>query len=128
MFFQWRASRSGAEKFHSAMLPHAGTDSRVWREVVELGADVGALAELLGTRVRADVAIVWDWEAWWGLELEFLPTVDLDYQERIRAYYEALWHGKVTVDFVSPRRRPVGLPAGGGAEPLHRPRGRSRAT
>jgi beta-galactosidase len=26
---------------------------------------------------------------------------DLDYQERIRAYYEALWHGKVTVDFVS---------------------------
>ena len=101
MFFQWRASRSGAEKFHSAMLPHAGTDSRIWREVVELGADVGALAELQGTRVRADVAIVWDWEAWWGLELEFLPTVDLDYQERIRAYYEALWHGKVTVDFVS---------------------------
>ncbi len=101
MFFQWRASRSGAEKFHSAMLPHAGTDSRIWREVVELGADVGALSELQGTRVRADVAIVWDWEAWWGLELEFLPTVDLDYQERIRAYYEALWHGKVTVDFVS---------------------------
>ena len=101
MFFQWRASRSGAEKFHSAMLPHAGTDSRIWREVVELGADVGALAELQGTRVRADVAIVWDWEAWWGLELEFLPTVDLDYQERIRAYYETLWHGKVAVDFVS---------------------------
>ncbi len=25
LFFQWRASRSGAEKFHSAMLPHAGT-------------------------------------------------------------------------------------------------------
>jgi beta-galactosidase len=83
------------------MLPHAGTDSRIWREVVELGANVAALSELQGTRVRADVAIVWDWESWWGLELEFLPTVDLDYQERIRAYYEALWHGKVTVDFVS---------------------------
>jgi beta-galactosidase len=101
MFFQWRASRSGAEKFHSAMLPHAGTDSRIWREVVELGRDVGALSEVQGTCVRAEVAIVWDWEAWWGLELEFLPTVDLDYQERIRAYYEALWHAKVTVDFVS---------------------------
>ena len=23
-YFQWRASRSGAERFHSAMLPHAG--------------------------------------------------------------------------------------------------------
>jgi beta-galactosidase len=101
MFFQWRASRFGAEKFHSAMLPQAGTDSRIWREVVQLGADVAALAEVQGAEVRADVAIVWDWESWWGLELEFRPTVDLDYQERIRAYYEALWHGKVTVDFVS---------------------------
>ena len=27
-FFQWRASLQGSEKFHSALLPHAGTDSR----------------------------------------------------------------------------------------------------
>ena len=27
-FFQWRASAQGAEKFHSALLPHAGTDTR----------------------------------------------------------------------------------------------------
>ena len=27
LFFQWRASRRGAEKFHSAMLPHGGTDT-----------------------------------------------------------------------------------------------------
>ena len=27
LFFQWRASTSGSEKFHSAMLPHAGADS-----------------------------------------------------------------------------------------------------
>src|SRR5699024_6398641 len=27
--FQWRASASGAERFHSAMLPHAGADTRV---------------------------------------------------------------------------------------------------
>ncbi len=26
-FFQWRASLQGSEKFHSALLPHAGTDS-----------------------------------------------------------------------------------------------------
>ncbi len=36
LFFQWRASRAGAEKFHSGLLPHAGTDTRQWREVVEL--------------------------------------------------------------------------------------------
>ncbi|HBS74389.1 MAG TPA: hypothetical protein DEB55_08390, partial [Microbacterium sp.] len=37
MFFQWRQSRAGSEKFHSAMLPHAGTRTRTWREVVSLG-------------------------------------------------------------------------------------------
>jgi beta-galactosidase len=102
MFFQWRASRFGAEKFHSAMLPHAGTDSRLWREVVALGADVEALAEVKGSEVRADAAIVWDWEAWWALELEFRPTSDVKYLERIRAFYGALWEAKATADFVAP--------------------------
>ncbi len=36
MFFQWRQSRRGAEKFHSAMLPHGGTETKIWREVLEL--------------------------------------------------------------------------------------------
>ena len=40
MFFQWRASAAGAEKFHSALLPHAGTDSRIWQESVQLGRDL----------------------------------------------------------------------------------------
>jgi beta-galactosidase len=31
-FFQRRQSRAGAERFHSAMLPHAGTRTRAWRE------------------------------------------------------------------------------------------------
>ena len=62
LFFQWRASRSGAEKFHSAMLPHAGTESRVWREVVDLGAVLGRLGEVRGARVQAEAAVLWDFE------------------------------------------------------------------
>ena len=110
MFFQWRASRFGAEKFHSAMVPHAGTDSRLWREVVALGADVAALGEVQGSTVRADVAVVWDWESWWALELEFRPTSDVKYLERVRAFYAALWHAKATVDFVAPGRGAGALP------------------
>ncbi len=34
-------SRSGAEKFHSAMLPHGGTGTRVWREVVRTRGRLG---------------------------------------------------------------------------------------
>ncbi|WP_030505742.1 beta-galactosidase [Microbispora rosea] len=102
MFFQWRASRYGAEKFHSAMLPHAGTDSRIWRDVVALGADLGRLAGVRGARVTAEVAVVWDWESYWALEFEWRPSADLRFRERMEAYYEALWREHVTVDFVHP--------------------------
>ena len=61
-----------------------------------------ALAEVKGSEVRADAAIVWDWEAWWALELEFRPTSDVEYLERIRAFYGALWEAKATADFVAP--------------------------
>jgi beta-galactosidase len=102
MFFQWRASRFGAEKFHSAMLPQAGTGTRIWREVTDLGARLAGLGGLRGTRVAADVAVVWDWEAWWALELEWRPSIDVTYRERVEAYYARLWEAHLTADFVHP--------------------------
>ncbi|HEX4811213.1 MAG TPA: beta-galactosidase [Nonomuraea sp.] len=102
LFFQFRASRYGAEKFHSGLVPHAGADSEQWREVVRLGADLRRLAVLRGSRVRAEVAIVWDWESYWALELDWRPSVDLRFRERMDAFYEALWREHVTADFVHP--------------------------
>ncbi|MBN1174371.1 MAG: beta-galactosidase [Micromonosporaceae bacterium] len=102
MFFQWRASRFGGEKFHSAMVPHGGTDTRIWREVVELGADLGALAGLRGSTVEAEIALIWDWESWWAMELPWHPSTDLDYRERVETYYTALWNAHQTVDFARP--------------------------
>jgi len=102
LFFQWRASRFGAEKHHSAMLPQGGTATRIWREVTELGAEIGDLRALRGTRVEPDLAILWDWESWWAQELEWRPSVDLVYLERIRAWYEAAWRAGLTADFAHP--------------------------
>ncbi|WP_062132215.1 beta-galactosidase [Demequina aestuarii] len=102
MFFQWRASRSGAEKFHSAMVPHAGPDSRVFREVTQLGAHLKGLAELRGSTVKADVAVLYDWDSLWAQDLEWRPSDDLQFRERMRAYYERLWRDNVTIDFAHP--------------------------
>ncbi|MGO4758658.1 beta-galactosidase, partial [Streptomyces sp. 2MCAF27] len=102
LFFQWRQSRHGAEKFHSAMVPHAGTDSRVWREVVALGADLANLGELRGSRTVADAAMVWDWESWWAQRLEWRPSEDLDARERADSFYEVLYDRHLTVDFAHP--------------------------
>jgi len=102
LFFQWRASRAGVEKFHSAMLPHAGTESRLWREVVQLGSAIGKLGEVKGSEVRADVAVLYDLESLWAQEFEWRPSEDLKPREQIRAYYERLWRDGITVDFAHP--------------------------
>ena len=58
-YFQWRQSKAGAEKWHSSMVPHAGPDSQIFRDVCELGADLNKLADegLLSTKlVKSKVA------------------------------------------------------------------------
>src|SRR6266540_5368482 len=102
MFFQWRASKAGAEKFHSGMVPHAGTATRTWREVVELGAELARLDAVLGTRVPAEVAFVLDWESWWALELPSKPSHDLTLVDQVALWYRPLWERNLAVDFVHP--------------------------
>jgi beta-galactosidase len=102
MFFQWRQSRAGSEKFHSAMVPHAGTRTKVWREVVSLGAELERIAEVRGSRVDAEVALLWDWEAWWAVELDSHPSADLSYLELVRDHHAALWRRGVTADLAHP--------------------------
>ena len=103
LFFQWRASRAGAEKWHSALVPHAGTDSRIWREVVELGATLERIAEVTGSEVSdRRVAILFDWTSWWAAELDSHPSVDVDPLAEARAWHRTLWRRNVTTDVVGP--------------------------
>ena len=99
--FQWRASATGAEKFHSGMLPHTGTESRVWREVVRLGTDLGRLAPVAGSPVRGSAALLLDWESWWALELDSHPS-RLRLIELLREFYRPLFEAGVNADFVHP--------------------------
>ena len=102
LFFQWRASRAGAEKYHSGLVPHAGTETRLWREVCELGRTLEAIEEVAGSGARNEVAMVVDWESWWGAELDSHPTQDLRYLDQPHAWYRALWERGVGVDMVAP--------------------------
>ncbi|MBG6055441.1 beta-galactosidase [Salinibacterium sp. CAN_S4] len=101
-FFQWRASRQGAEKFHSALLPHAGTDSKIWRETLGLSAMLDRLAPVSGTRVDARVAIMFSWESRWSASHETHPSEDVSYLTEAHRAYSALRSAGVTVDFVPP--------------------------
>lgn len=114
LFFQWRTAPAGAEAFHSTMVPHAGPDSRVFREVCELGRVLGGLdgvAAPLGgggaggggaggeSVVRARIAIAWSADAWWAADSPGLPAPGLDFYRAVRRVHRALWLAGHVVDF-----------------------------
>ncbi|WP_447007263.1 beta-galactosidase [Saccharothrix isguenensis] len=100
-FFQWRQSVAGAEKYHSAMLPHAGEDSEVFRSVKDLGRTLEELAPVAGTvRRPARAAILFDWESWWACEQDSHPTSLLDYRQEALDWYSAFLDLGVRVDVV----------------------------
>ncbi|MEV6162861.1 beta-galactosidase [Streptomyces sp. NPDC052052] len=102
-YFQWRQSRQGSEKFHSAMLTHAGEEGRTFREVKRLGAELSTLGpEVGGTDVPADVAILHDWDAWWAGSQEGRPSSLLDYTDIVRRWHRALWESGIATDFARP--------------------------
>ncbi len=102
MFFQWRASKAGAEKYHSGMLQHVSAkDSRVFAEVKMLGAELKKLGVVTGSRVRNRVAIAFDWHAWWAVELESKPG-RIDYAAWAQQLHGWFYAQNLGVDFVHP--------------------------
>lgn len=100
--FQWRASPTGPERFHSAMLPHAGTDTRLHRAVQDLVRDLRSLSEVAGTDVPAEVAILFDWARWWAAEEPATPSDRLRVLPQLQAWYRPLWEAGIGVDVVHP--------------------------
>ena len=101
-FFQWRASQAGSEKFHSALVPHAGADSERFREVSTLGAVVRRLTELRGSTVDADVALLYDWPSVWACNAPSLPSALVRGSDAARRHHRVLRRLGVTCDVVHP--------------------------
>lgn len=100
MFFQWRQSVKGAEKFHSAMVPHAGENSRVYQEIAQLGKELTKLSEIIDTRIKAETAIIFDYENWWAVEYQQRPSQSLNYLDQLRNFYKPLFELNIPTDIV----------------------------
>ena len=101
-FFQWRASLQGSEKFHSALLPHAGTDSALWREALELGALLdrigGGRRHTRRRRRRAPLQL----GGVVGGRRENRPSESVSYLDQVWALHRALRESGASVDVVRP--------------------------
>ena len=103
MFFQWRASRSGAEMYHPALVPHAGPDSRIFEEAVTLGSVLSRSSDVAGSVTGpASVAVMVDAPSHWALQTRGLPSPHVRHLDVARAVHRALWRSGVACDVVTP--------------------------
>lgn len=102
LFFQLRRSIGTCEKFHGAIIEHVGHEkTRVFRECAELGKELQQLSsQLIDFRVLSRVAIVFDWENRWTVELSSGPSVALNYVDKVHKYYTALYNLGIQVDMI----------------------------
>ena len=104
-YFQWRKSRGSFEKFHGAVVDHVGHENtRVFRDVSQLGQTLEKLDEVVGTTVHPQVAIIYDWENRWAIEeAQALARDRIQYEETCIAHYTAFWKQGVPVDIIGAR-------------------------
>lgn len=102
-FFQLKQSRSGAEKFHGSVLTHSDSvHTRTFKEVQQLGKEIARLpASLMQSNVQAKVAVIFDWESYWGLENSIGPLANLSYVKEVQRFYQMLYNHGLTVDMVA---------------------------
>jgi beta-galactosidase len=60
------------------------------------------MGELAGTRVVADVALLFSWEAWWATDAENRPSSAVSYLDQVWALHRALRESGAQVDVVKP--------------------------
>ncbi|MBP2000072.1 beta-galactosidase [Paenibacillus shirakamiensis] len=103
MFFQLRRSIGACEKYHGAVIEHVGHEhTRVFRETAALGKELQQVGNaLIDSRSRNRVAIMFDWENRWAVELSSGPSVALNYVDEVHKYYDALYQLNMGTDMIS---------------------------
>ncbi|MEG1426166.1 MAG: beta-galactosidase, partial [Oscillospiraceae bacterium] len=112
-YFQFRKSRGSFEKMHGAVVDHVGNgDTRVFREITKVGKTLEELsAGLYNTQVKAEVAVIYDWENRWAVDDSAGPrrgknlTEDggagesgMHYVETVMKHHRSFWNEGVNVD------------------------------
>ncbi len=102
LYFQFRQSRGSCEKFHGAVVDHyGGEDTRVFREVTEVGASLEKMQQIAGTNTRSEVAVIMDWESRWAMEDAQGPrNQGLYYKETVEKLYCAFRKQGLDVDVI----------------------------
>jgi beta-galactosidase len=102
VWFRWRTCTAGREQYWHGLLGHDGKGLRRYQEAAQTAKALHRLAgELEGTTVKAEVAVVYDYETIWALRIQPGFTGNT-YHAAMRRYYDALFRAGVNVDMIKP--------------------------
>ncbi|MDO4284565.1 MAG: beta-galactosidase [Eubacteriales bacterium] len=101
-YFQWRKGRGSFEQYHGAIVDHLGRDdTRIFREVEQIGADLEKMARVTGTTVHAQTALLFDWDNRWAIQdVKALSEQTKQYEATCMDIYKAFLRMGVEMDVV----------------------------
>ncbi len=105
-YFQWRKGRGGIERLHGAVVDHEGSErTRTFGIVKRLSGTYDALKPVLGSRRRAEVAVLYDHDSRRAHELgSGLQGGGYQYLLEAQEHYRIYWRHGISVDVLDSRR------------------------
>jgi len=106
LFFQLRQSIGGQEKWHGAVIAHAGHENtRIFKECTQLGQELAKLGDtFLRGRTPAKVGMFFDWDSWNAAELSSGPSRDLNYLKFVYHIYKPFHEANIAIDVLHVNR------------------------
>jgi beta-galactosidase len=101
LYFYFRQPRIGSEKFYGGVLTHDGTaENRMYKEIANIGEEMKLLAPAIkGTKVVAEVCIIYSHESSWATRLSGQPNQKFNYREHLQLFHTAFHDRNIQVDF-----------------------------
>ena len=102
VWFRWRTCTAGREQYWHGLLGHDGKPLRRYNEAAQVAKEYRRLEKYLaGTTIESDVAIIYDYDNIWSLQIQ--PGYrGNNFRAVMGKYYNALFRAGVNVDFVPP--------------------------
>lgn len=102
-YFQLRKGRGSFEQYHGAVIDHIGTDdTRIFKEVAALGAELEKISKAAGTVVKAKAALLYDWDNRWAIEdIKGLSNETKKYNETCRDIYRQFLRLGIEMDIIA---------------------------
>ena len=102
-YFQIRKGRGSYEQYHGAVIDHLGTDdTRVFKEVEEVGNLLKKIPEVAGSLPKNQVAMLFDWDNRWAIrDVKALAQETKKYEETCLNLWKASMKMGVEMDVIS---------------------------